>query len=790
MIAQLLLIAALAGVSALGGTTLGVAGWIAGLSCAAISNLALARGLATYRTDRLSTADWVTLARATLAVGVASLVAASFEEPVPVAILVSLAVIALALDAVDGWVARRAQTTRLGARFDGEVDAFLILVLSVHVAPSAGAWVLAIGAARYAFLAAGRALPWMRRPLPPRYWRKVVTATQGIALTIAAAGIVPPSVSGGVLAAALLLLAESFARDVLWLWRHRDAAPGPAVDPNPTLDLTAARHGPGPARTWAAAALTTLALLVVWAALVVPGEPIRLEPSALLRIPLEGLVLIAAAVALPATARRILVWVAGPALGIVVLLKILDLGFFATFNRPFDPYQDVSYAGIGLETLRTLIGPSTANLVIAGAVAVTVAAFAILILAVRRLTRVAAAHRGRSLGVAAAVGVAWVICWGLGAHLVPRTPVASTSSAGLLVSKIGALRAGLADHDVFAREIRHDRFRAAPGSRLLTDLRDKDVILAFVESYGDVAVQGSPIAPVINRVLEDGTRRLRQTGFSSRSAFLTSPTFGGMSWLAHSTLHSGLRVDSPRRYDQLVASGRFTLSRAFERAGWRAVDVVPANDRAWTVGSSFYGFDRVYDRRDLGYEGPSFGYAPMPDQYALAALQENELAKHGRRPVFAELDLVSSHMPWTSIPRLIDWRRVGDGSVFDRIPVDETSKDALWGDSERVRAAYAESIEYTLKTLVSFVGRYGDRRLVLVVLGDHQPWPAVSGQGASHNVPISIVAHDPAVLRQVDGWGWHDGLRPDPAAPVWPMSAFRDRFLSAFGSHPRAGGPG
>ncbi len=98
----------------------------------------------------------MTLARATLAVGVAALVADSFGQPVPVAMLVSLAAVALALDAVDGWVARRTRTTAtLGAQFDGEVDAFLILVLSVYVARSAGAWVLAIGAARYAFLVAG-----------------------------------------------------------------------------------------------------------------------------------------------------------------------------------------------------------------------------------------------------------------------------------------------------------------------------------------------------------------------------------------------------------------------------------------------------------------------------------------------------------------------------------------------------------------------------------------------------------------------------------------------------------
>ena len=68
----------------------------------------------------------------------------------------ALAAVALALDYVDGYVARRTGTeSTLGARWDGEVDAFLILVLAVYVAPSAGAWVLLIGLARYAFLVAG-----------------------------------------------------------------------------------------------------------------------------------------------------------------------------------------------------------------------------------------------------------------------------------------------------------------------------------------------------------------------------------------------------------------------------------------------------------------------------------------------------------------------------------------------------------------------------------------------------------------------------------------------------------
>ena len=123
--------------------------------------------------------------------------------------------------------------------------------------------------------------------------------------------------------------------------------------------------------------------------------------------------------------------------------------------------------------------------------------------------------------------------------------------------------------------------------------------------------------------------------------------------------------------------------------------------------------------------------------------------------------------------------------MFNRIPAaHNTPVDDLWSDPARVRTAYGQSIKYSMKALVSFVRRSQDRHLVLIVLGDHQPWSVVSGLGASHDVPISIIANDPAVLKRIAGWGWNDGLRPRAQAPSWPMSSFRDRLFRAFDSHP------
>jgi phosphatidylglycerophosphate synthase len=783
LLAQVLLLVALADSVGLGG-----AGWIVGIACGAITDAALTHGLSRYHVERLGQADWVTLARATLAVGVAALVADSFERPAPVTTVVALAAIALALDAVDGWVARRTRTTaRLGAQFDGEVDAFLILILSVFVARSAGAWVLAIGTARYAFLVAGWPLAWMRAPLPARHWRKVVTAAQGIVLTIAAAGVLPLALTEALLVGALALLAESFGRDVWWLWRHRDGAPAQMTAVSgPASDLVVGPptgSGRGRLRSGIAVVVTILAFALVWAALVAPDQPNGLTAAAFLRIPLEGLVLIAMAVVLPVIPRRILAGLVGPVLGLVVILKILDIAFITFVARPFDPVGDLGNIGTGVETMRSALGGTKAHVVIVAGLALAVALLVFTTLALLRLTRIAAGHRRSSFGAVAALGVVWLLFSASGAQLLTDTPIASTSTASFVVNEVHAVQADIRDSAVFAKQVRHDRLANTPGNQLLTALRGKDVLLVFVESYGQVSVQGSSFSPAIDALLDNGTKQLRTAGFSARSAFLNAPGFGGISWLAHSSLQSGVWVNSQRRYNQLVGSDRFNLTDAFNRAGWRTINFAPADDRDWAEGSSFYHYEKLYDRRDMGYRGPAYNYAPMPDQFMYTALERLELSKPNRLPLFAEVDTVSSHMPWDRIPEMVPWNEVGNGSIFNRTPT-LTEPSSFWWHPNQVKAAYARSLEYSLNALISFVQHYGNKNTVLVVVGDEQPLPIVSGRSTSHDVPISIIAHDPAVLKQIAGWGWEDGLRPSPQAPVWRMDAFRDRFLTAYGSRP------
>ncbi|WP_245645255.1 sulfatase [Pseudonocardia acaciae] len=526
---------------------------------------------------------------------------------------------------------------------------------------------------------------------------------------------------------------------------------------------------------------TVSAALLVFAALVAPGDPGGLTPWALARIPVEGLLAAALVLVLPSRPSRLLAALFGAALGVVTVMKIVDLGFTSVLDRPFDPLWDWRLFGDGFGFVSSTSGQAAAIGCVVAAVLLAAAVPVLLALSTLRLSRVVARHRTPAVRALAVLTPVWVVCALLGAQLAPGLPVAGASAAGAAYGDAMRLRANLLDQREFAHDLATDAFRDTPRDQLLTALRGKDVVISFVESYGRDAIQNPMFAPGVGAVLDDGDRRLAAAGFGSRSAYLTSPTFGGASWLAHSTLLSGLWIDNQERYRELESSDRLTLTRAFREASWRTVGVMPGVTTDWPE-AAFYGYDRLYDSRNLGYRGPKFSWATMPDQYTLTAFDRLEREVPARPPLMAEIPLVSSHAPWSPLPRPVDWADVGDGSVFNSMSAPGDLPQAiLTRDPAVVRAGYRDSVEYSLSTLISYLETRGGDDLVFVFLGDHQPSPIVTGPNASRDVPITIVTKDRAVLDRISSWGWHDGLKPGADAPVWRMDAFRDRFLTAFG---------
>ncbi|MFV2100934.1 sulfatase-like hydrolase/transferase [Micromonospora sp. LOL_024] len=542
-----------------------------------------------------------------------------------------------------------------------------------------------------------------------------------------------------------------------------DGSPGPGAD---------GETEPGTRRhRIATRVVTVLAAMLVLGALTLPNRPWQLEPGAFLRIPLEALLLAALLLALPGRPRRVVAVAAGVLLGLVAVVKVGDLGFYSSLGRPFDLVLDWSLLDEAFGFVAESIGRPGAIGIAIGVGLLLLAVPVLTALSAVRLSGFLVRHRTGTTRAVATLVVVWAVVAAFGIRILPAMPVADSNATTVVYEHAAEIRDRLHDRQKFADEVGIDPFRDMPGDQLLTGLRDKNVLFAFVESYGRDAVIDPDFAS-IQRVLDDGAGRLEAAGFASRSGFLTSPTIGGASWLAHATLLSGLWVDNNQRHRNLLATDRFTLGEAFQRAAWRTVGVMPAVNQAWPEGA-FYGYEQFYSGPDLGYQGPKFAFAPMPDQFAVHAFHQRELAGERNRPVMAELALVSSHSPWTKVPSLVGWDDIDDGEVF--------RQGIIGTPTAQARTGYRHSVSYTLRTLISYLETYGDDDTVLVFLGDHQPAPVVTGENPSPDVPIHIVAKDPTVLERIDDWGWQEGLTPDASAPVWRMDAFRDRFLTAFG---------
>ena len=195
----------------------------AGAVFAAILVIVLATVRANHPFARFGPANQVTTLRAALVALVAGLVG---ERNLPAAGTGAAAtsLIVTALDGVDGWLARRGRmTSGFGARFDMEVDALLVLVLSLLAWQygKAGGWILLAGLLRYLFVAAGWILPFLRRETPPSLRAKTICVLQIVGLSVVILPIVTPPWSTWLAAALLTVLAYSFLVDVRWLWQHR-----------------------------------------------------------------------------------------------------------------------------------------------------------------------------------------------------------------------------------------------------------------------------------------------------------------------------------------------------------------------------------------------------------------------------------------------------------------------------------------------------------------------------------------------------------------------------------------
>ncbi|MFH9813850.1 CDP-alcohol phosphatidyltransferase [Streptomyces sp. NPDC017230] len=534
-------------------------------------------------------------------------------------------------------------------------------------------------------------------------------------------------------------------------------------------------------------ATTTLAAALLLTALLLPNTFVALEPNRFARIPVEAVIAAVLLLCLPRVPRLVAAALFGLALGALTVLNLLDMGFTEYLGRGFNVVLDWGLLDDAQSYVADSMGGAAATWAAVGAVVGVLLLLVLMALAAVRLGELLAGHRERAARGALMAATVWMTCVALGVQTF-GVPVATRGASAALRAQAHRVVDTLRDEAAFAREARADRFGATPGAQLVPDLRGKDVIFTFIESYGRSALEDPVMAPGVARALDTGTKALAGAGFRGRSGWLTSSTFGGSSWLGHSTFMSGLWVDNQQRYRTVTAGDHLTLTKAFGKTGdWDTVGVMPGVQKAWPE-AEWFGLDKVYDAFDVGYEGPKFSWSSMPDQYALEAFQRLEHGRERDRPLMAEIILTSSHQPWAPVPEMVGWEEVGDGSVFDGVEASGVKASDVIADTTRSKEEYGRSVEYSLTSLTQWLERYGTDDTVLVFLGDHQPLARVSGDRASRDVPVSVVARDPEVLAAIDDWNWTEGLEPAQDAPVWKMSSFRDRFLTAYGSTPHPTG--
>ena len=475
--------------------------------------------------------------------------------------------------------------------------------------------------------------------------------------------------------------------------------------------------------------------------------------------------------------RAVLAALTALALVLVSLLVFADAVARQSLARPLNLYLDLHLLSAVYNLMVGTLGSAMARLAVLG----LVLGGAVLAWLLAYLLSPTETQRRERIVRVAGVALIAFFCIALTRVALPGlTERTALPAVRLTTDQVRYFFQMLNERERFAAEL-----AATPGGyaslpRLLLQLQDRDVLVAFIESYGVSALYDPRYAAVIRPRLDDLATRMADAGLHLTTGTLVAPTQGGQSWLSHLTLLSGMWVDNQLRYDLLLTSGRETLINDFSRAGHRTVALLPAITLAWPEGEQL-GYDEIFAHRDIDYAGPFLNWVTMPDQFTWSFLEHTIRAAEDIRPLFAEVGLISSHAPWTPIlPVLDDWDGIGKGSVFARWENAGERPEDLWRDNDRVREHYALSVDYAINAMIGYAERYVDDRTLLIVLGDHQPAPLITGDTNSRAVPVHVIGGDPVLLQPFLDWGFRGGALPDPDHPAPGMDAFRDWFIRAF----------
>ncbi len=516
-----------------------------------------------------------------------------------------------------------------------------------------------------------------------------------------------------------------------------------------------------------------ISLLVLLAVLLFPGHPKDFVAASLVRLPLELPVLVFFLMLVKGRGNRWLCAFVVLLMGLLLLLRLADLGSYLAFNRRFSPLLEWHLIADGWNLASTSIG-------VTEAVAISVVVLILLVLlgwilyrCLRTIARVGGTTRKTLLAVCIVTATTGLIALSAERWYDYSSPI-EAKLLPELGTRVTTIRKSITDQQVFVDQLQHDAVLDVH-TPTFSALSGRDIILVFVESYGRGYLDAQRYAQRAKTRLAAVTDTIAGAGLNMRSGWLTSPIRGGRSWLAHATLQSGLLVSNQARFDRLITTNRQSLTRLFQQAGWHTIGLMPAIQFHWPEGT-WYGYNELHTNNEMAYSGDRFGYVTMPDQYTLSHF-ETAVRHQQNKPVMATLALLSTHAPWTPLPKKIDWSLVGDGSVYDGSY--RFGEPISWKFRSKVQDMYADSFDYTLDVIGEYAARYADDAMIIIV-GDHQPPPIINGWGKSADVPIHIITRDTALLERLPDEFWVNGMIPNDAIRSQSMASFRQSLSTLF----------
>tara|TARA_B100000575_G_scaffold289058_1_gene290168 strand:+ start:734 stop:2437 length:1704 start_codon:yes stop_codon:yes gene_type:complete len=313
--------------------------------------------------------------------------------------------------------------------------------------------------------------------------------------------------------------------------------------------------------------------------------------------------------------------------------------------------------------------------------------------------------------------------------------------------------------------------------------RQPSVHIYIVESYGN-GIRRRSIRDEYYAVVDRLEEQLVEAGWSARTGLSEAPVMGGRSWLADATLLSGRMVKYESVYRHLMPhlSSITTLPGFFKANGYETI-LMRHNDRErpGLPIRNFFGFEHTIHQLDVNYKGPAFGWAGIPDQFALGHLRDEVLPAHWDSPHFVFAHLASSHIPWDDVPPLLDdWRALNDerGSktgVQDAPLTEKQIKYQLkrFKRKETVRLRrlkpsaenikdYLRSVSYSIEAVVQHLLLLKVPPDIVVIMGDHQP--PLYRSNTDFSVPIHVLSRDSDWLREFRKRGFRWGMRPPNTA--------------------------